>query len=185
MEKEKEIFIFEKECFKFVRIDKNKYKLSFSMENKNIILSNILDFNLIKLIYDLNGDIYEKVNIEQINKNEAVCTLLIKNFFEDLGFSQKYSHLHIEKLCEKDKVIFKSKTIHSEKPTSIPEDAELLYIKDMINICDIITPYKIDFAFYINFDSEMVIPNFSEKLVGVILNKIFKRVKQFIENIRL
>ena len=180
---EKECFIFEKDCFKFVRIDKNKYKLSFTMENKKILLSNILDFNLIKLIYDLNNDIYEKVNVEQINENEAICTLLIKNFFEDLGFSQKYSHLHMKKYCEDSKIIFNSQTIHTEKPSIIPEHAELLYIDSMINICEIITPHNITFSFYINFYQEMVIPNFSEKMVGIILNKIFKRVKQFIENI--
>ena len=185
MEKEKETLIFEKETFKFVKLDKNKYKLSFSMENKQMILSNILDFNLIKLIYDLNSDIYEKVSIQQMNENEAICTLLIKNFFEDLGFSQKYSHLHMKKYYEGSKIIFNSETIHSEKPDIIPTDAELLYIDSMVNICEIVTPHNIEFSFYINFHPEMIIPSFSEKMVGVILNKIFKRVKQFIENVRI
>ena len=31
----------------------------------------------------------------------------------------------------------------------------------------------------------MKVPSFAEKMTGVISNKIFKRVKQFIENVRL
>jgi len=31
----------------------------------------------------------------------------------------------------------------------------------------------------------MNVPPFAEKMVGMILNKMFKRVKQFIENVQL
>jgi len=182
---EKEHLIFKKESLQFIRLDKNKYKLTFLMENKNILISSIIDFTLIKLICELNSDIYEKYSIENINNNEIICTLLMKNFFEDLGFLQNYSHLHIQKFYEEKKVIFKSHSIHSEKPDTIPDDAELLSIKEMTNICEIITPHIIHFSFYINFEQNVNIPNFAEKMVGIVLNKIFNRVKQFIENITL
>jgi hypothetical protein len=64
-----ETILFDKDGFKFIRVRKNHYKLSFNMENNNIIISKIIDFNLIKLIYDLNQDVYEKVNIQKINDN--------------------------------------------------------------------------------------------------------------------
>jgi len=35
------------------------------------------------------------------------------------------------------------------------------------------------------FEDYVKIPQFAEKMVGLILNKIFKRVKQFIENVRV
>ena len=59
-----ETILFDKDGFKFIRVRKNHYKLSFNMENNNIIISKIIDFNLINLIYDLNQDVYEKVNIQ-------------------------------------------------------------------------------------------------------------------------
>jgi len=65
-----ETTLFDKDGFQFSRVKKNNYKIAFFMENSNIILSKIIDFNLIKLIYDLNGDVYEKVSIEQLNENE-------------------------------------------------------------------------------------------------------------------
>ena len=69
--------LYSKEGFIFTKNDKNDYTLSFSMQNNSIVLSKIIDFNLIKLIYDLNGDIYEKININIINENEAIANLLI------------------------------------------------------------------------------------------------------------
>ena len=78
------VTLFDKDGFKFSCLKKNHYSLTFSMENNKIVLSKIIDFNLIKLIYDLNPDVYEKVNIEKINDNEVILTLLMKHFFEDL-----------------------------------------------------------------------------------------------------
>ena len=44
---------------------------------------------------------------------------------------------------------------------------------------------QVNFSFNVIFDGEMNFPPFAEKMVGMILHKIFKRVKQFIENVRL
>jgi hypothetical protein len=175
--------LFDKEGLKFVKVKKNHYKLNFSMENKNIMISKIIDFNLIKLIYDLNSDIYEKVHIETLNENQVVTTLLIKHLFEDLGLPQRFSYNHISKFVEERRITFLSKSIKSQRPEGVPNDAELMAIEDMTIICDIITNHKAVFSLNILFDSELNVPAFVEKIVGVIVGKIFKRVKQFIENV--
>jgi hypothetical protein len=178
-----EDILFDKEGLKFVKVKKNHYKLNFSMENKNIMISKIIDFNLIKLIYDLNSDIYEKVHIETLNENQVVTTLLIKHLFEDLGLPQRFSYNHISKFVEERRITFLSKSIKSQRPEGVPNDAELMAIEDMTIICDIITNHKAVFSLNILFDSELNVPAFVEKIVGVIVGKIFKRVKQFIENV--
>jgi hypothetical protein len=177
--------LFNKDGFVFSKISTNCYKLSFYLENNFIILSKIIDFNLIKLIYDLNSDIYESVNIEHINENEVITTILIKHFFEDLGLPQKYSFVHFQRTVEENAVIFKSKSILTHKPKEIPNNAELMSIQDLNCVCNIITPHKIDFSIQICFNQQVYIQPFVEKIVGIILHKIFKRVKQFIENTTL
>ena len=62
--------LFNKDGLQFIKLTKNTYKLQFQMENNTMDLSKIIDFSLIKLIYDLNPDIYEKVNVEKHNENE-------------------------------------------------------------------------------------------------------------------
>jgi hypothetical protein len=182
---DEETNIFYKDGLKFIRIKKNNYNLQFMMENENIILSNIIDFSLIKLIYDLNPDIYEKVHIENITKNEVIINLLMKHFFEDLGLPQRFSFVHMKKIEEDNRIIFKSQTIKTHRPVDMPEDSELLNMENLTAICEIITPHKILFNFNIVFENNMNIPKFAEKMVSVIIHKIFKRVKQFIENVRL
>ena len=177
--------LYEKDGMKFTKLSDKKYSLDFSMENKNIIMANIVDFNLIKLIYDLNGDIYESVDFKKISENEVIVTLLMKHLFEDLGLPQKYSYLHMKKSVNDKQIIFRSQSIQSERPQGIPDDAELMAMKENIGICDIITPHKIHFSFTVLFEDYVKIPQFAEKMVGLILNKIFKRVKQFIENVRI
>ena len=179
------VTLFDKDGFKFSCLKKNHYSLTFTMENNKIVLSKIIDFNLIKLIYDLNPDVYEKVNIETLNNDEVILTLLMKHFFEDLGLPQRYSFIHMKKVDEECKINFIAQSIKSHKPEGMPEDAELMALQNMIAICDIITPYKVNFSFNVIFDGEMNFPPFAEKMVGMILHKIFKRVKQFIENVRL
>ena len=89
------IILYEKDGMIFTKIVDKKYKLDFSMENKNILISNIIDFSLFKLIYELNNDIYESVNLTKISENEAVVVFVMKHLFEDLGLPQKYFYLHI------------------------------------------------------------------------------------------
>ena len=180
-----ECVLFDKDGFKFIRVRKNHYKLTFNIENNNIIISKIIDFNLIKLIYDLNQDVYEKVNIEKINDNEIIATLLMKHFFEDLGLPQRFSFIRMIKIEEEKKIIFNSKSIKTHRPPNMPEDSELMAIQDLTCICDIITPHKIRFTFNVLFENNMSVPPVAEKLVGLILYKIFNRVKQFIENVRM
>jgi len=175
--------LFEKEGFIFSLVKKNNYKINFSMENNNIILSKIVDFNLIKLIYDLNADIYEKVDLKQINENEAEVSILIQNIFEELGLPQKFSYLQMKRKVENNKIFFYSNSIQGIRPENIPLDAELLEVDFISCLCNIITPHKINFEFNIIFNTNIFIPAFIEKMVGIILYKIFKRVKLFIENV--
>ena len=66
-----ETVLFNKDNFKFTRVNQNHYIIEFTIENNNIDLSKIIDFNLIKLIYDLNTDIYEM----SLDDNSGVMAL--------------------------------------------------------------------------------------------------------------
>jgi hypothetical protein len=190
LEKDKETeeptILFHKNDFVLKRLSIHHYTSEFTIENNNIFLDKLIDFNFMKLIYDLNSDIYIDSQIEKINDNEAIFTCILKHFFEDLGLPQKYSYMRTTKQIDKNNIIFISKSITSFKPTNVPIDSELLSINELICTCNIESQHKINFLFDIKFDPKRKIPPLPViKIVGVILNKIFKRVKQFIENLRL
>ena len=177
--------ILNKDGVKFSRIKKNYYTLEFTIENPHLVLSKIIDFSLFKLIHDLNPDIYDKIEIQPINEKEANIALLMKHLFEDLGVTQKFSFIHMQKFCQTDKIIFIAASIKDCRPQGIPEDAELTSIQDLNCICYLLTPHKINFSLSIILDPQMVVDPLLEKIFVNILYKIFKRVKQFIENARV
>ena len=180
-----ETTLFNKDGLNFARVRKNHYKLTFNMENKNIFLSKIIDFSLIKLIYDLSPDVYELVNIEKINDNETITTLSMKYLFEGFGSSQRVLYIHMTRIVEENKITFKTKEIKLKQQPNMPEDSDPLYVQEFSFICDIITPHSINFSVNIIFDQQMGVIHFAEKIVGMILHKIFKRVKLFIEQMKM
>ena len=134
----------------------------------------------------LNNDIYISNTLQKIpESNSAIVILLMKHFFEDMGLPQRYTFMHIEKIVEEERIRFTSKSILTHRPEGIPEEAQIMAVKQMNNVCEIVSDHKIIFNFNILFEDYVVIPPFAEKMITVILNKIFKRVKQFIENVRM
>jgi uncharacterized protein YkvS len=186
MENSEHITLFNKDGFIFSQNGSYNYEIKFEMKNNNIILDKIVNFGLIKLVYDLNPDIYLTSSLDKLNENEAIVTLLLKHFFEDLGMTQRYSYMHMKKRQEDNKIIFEGQSILGNKPECIPKEAEILALQNVVCVCEIITPHAINFSFSIFFSNKHRIPPpFVQKMIGVILNKIFKRVKQFIENMQL
>ena len=182
-EKGELVELFNKENCTFKRYGVNKYLLEYDMENTNIYMAKIIDFSLVQLIYNLNPDIYEHIEFNKINDSHVVSILLMKHFFEDIGLPQRYSFMNIKKEVEQNRILFKAETIiQKEKPQQIPNEAEVLNIDNLTCICYLITPHKVKISFDINFNSGFHIPLFAEKMIGIIIHKIFKRLKQFIEN---
>ena len=175
----------EKDGMKFIKLEKNKYNLTYSIENKNINLEPLVNFELIKLIYELNPDIYEKVVLNKVSEEEAQITLLMKHFFNDLGFPQKYSYMGLKKSVSPNRINFVGASIFNEKPSCIPNEVELLPIDKLDIECTMSSPHKVNLNCIITFNNVLVIPPFIEKVIGIIINKIFNRVKQFIENVKV
>lgn len=175
----------EKDGMKFVKLEKNKYNLLYSIENKNINLEPLINFEFIKLIYELNPDIYEKVVLNKTNEEEAQITILMKHFFNDLGFPQKFSYMGLKKFVKQDCINFVGSSIFSEKPDFIPSEVELLPIENLNIECTMSNPHKVNLNCLIVFHNTLIIPAFVEKVIGIIVNKIFNRVKIFIENIKV
>jgi hypothetical protein len=179
------ITLFSKKDFQFQKIKNKHYRLTFQMTNHYIRLENIINFQLIQLIYDLNADIYEKINFQIINEEEATVNLLMKHLFEDIGLPQKYSYFHIKREKKEKEIDFYLETIHGERPKDTPDDAELIHVEQGRIHCEIITPHEIWFTLNLHVKDDIYIPNIVEKMMGLITFKIFNRVKQFIENVRL
>jgi hypothetical protein len=174
--------IYEKDGFKFEKLKENAFNLSFNIENNKLDFKNLINFDLVKLIYDLNKDIYISSYLQKIpDTNAAIITLLMNHFFEDLGLPQRYSHIYMTQEETEKEIIFNACSVHTEnKPDGIPSHAELMPLKYMTIRCNMLTPHNVDFNCAIVFDNDLKMPPFAEKIVGIMIHKIFSRVKNFI-----
>lgn len=188
----------ESSLLRFVKLANNQYNIQFQLENNHIQLVNIVDFSMIKLIYQLNNDIFENIQMHQINDTEAIVLLLLKPLFQDLGIPQKVAYFRICKQVDLHKITFVSRSIEQqpqllsvgqqeplplslELATILSTGAELVAMRENIGVCEIESPHKINVSFTICFEETLQLPHFAEKLIRLVFNKLFKRVKQFIE----
>jgi len=181
--------ISEKNGMKLIRNPDNVFNFVCTIENKHIYLDKIINFELIKLIFEINNDIYEKVIMNKIDDNNAEFIFVMKHFFADIGLPQRYYHFMMKKNfnINENKIVFTSETINDKKPDFISKDIEFLSIDKMIYECQFTSLQrdKMLFSALISFDKNLSIPEYVEKVVGLIVNKIFIRVKQFIEIYRI
>jgi len=182
--------LFEKDGLLIQKINddiQQTYDIHFILENPTMNLTNIVNFDLVNLLYALNKDIYEQATIENINENEAIITVVMKNLFEDLGLPQYYYYIYMKKSIQNNQYIFDSRSILHEKPKIVPEHSEFLNIENFSIKSTVLTPHKIHFSFSIVFKSSsttsVILSSFSDKLLVIMLQKIYKRLKQFIEKV--
>ena len=165
-------------------LDKNKYELSFEIENNNIILTKLINLHLMRIIYEVNKDIFDDFSLDIHSDNEADIYLSFKHFFEDLGFQKRYNLLHVNMYNGTNCVIFTANTRYNTplKHTNVNVNSTILPIDNLQITCNIVTAHKIKIVNVITFNTSFEIPGFVEKMSVQIFNKIFLRIKQFIEN---
>ena len=177
--------VFSKEGLNIIKNNKNNYSLLFSIENNNIYLPKIIHFNTINILCDLYHDLIEKYDLQiNENKNEAIIYILFKHLFEDLGLPHYYIYIHITKNITEnitENITFEFKSI---KLNDISIEVEPINITTGIVNCSIITSHKISIEWNILI-SNIDIPECVEKILGLIIYKLFNRIKQFIENINI
>jgi hypothetical protein len=172
-----------KNGIKYIKKNSNNYHFTFTLENKNYILLNIVDFELINLIYKLNGDIYESIHTEKINDSEMNITLVIKKIFFDF-ITQKYAFLNIKKEIRENAIIFNSKIITTHKPSHVKDNLDLVNVESIINKFEFVDNHTINCNFeFIFTNSTSTNPIFDKVFVNMI-NKMFVRFKNFIEDLK-
>jgi hypothetical protein len=177
--------IIEKPGFTMERIDKNKYLATFSIENNKVYLKKIINFNLMQILYEVNKDVFDDFKYKHVDDNCVESYFLIKHFFSDFGLPQKYSHTNVEKIedLENNSVLFICKN-STTNILNIPNKGEMMNLDYMFLKCKFTNDHKIELVCHIFF-REMDIPAFVEKMSGIIISKMFIKVKQFIENIAI
>lgn len=165
----------------------NSFMISFIVENKNIMLKNLINFKLYELIFKLNNDIIEDVAItHEIDDQHINMIIKLKAIGQEFGLPKRYCFININKTVDTNLTKFTSNTINIDNDTidkykclgeEIKNTSSNMYV-ELLND----HKAKINFTLFINSDED--IPGFIENMISLLLKKIFLRVKSFIENIK-
>jgi hypothetical protein len=191
METTKSKSLMDKNGMKIIKLDTDEYNILFSIKNNNFILPSIINFDLIKLIFDLNPDIYEKSILHKninISENNATIGSLMKDVYSDLGIPQTYICMNVEMTKMSNIIKFTCNPIDNQEillSFNLTPELYLLPIKNMTIYCNILTNHHIDITCQLKLEDDIEIEQFIEKIIISVIYKIFIRLKQFIENLSI
>jgi hypothetical protein len=167
----------------------NIYLLQFLAENTNVNLYNMINLDIYKLMFTLNKDNFEKIDLDQITTilsshdkviNEVNVLFLFKPFASDLGIKPKYMYVKVTEVCEPNKKTYNCVDI------DYPNVEELKSYDKVVNtISSMVVNFeslnKINISYIFKLDLSHSLPTYMENIMGLIMKKVFLNLKQFIE----
>jgi uncharacterized Fe-S cluster-containing protein len=183
--------------------DKAKYMylIEFNAVNPKIHIDALLTFDIYKMMYELNKDLFESHHIAFPDPNDPSRAELLFIFKSIMGLGERYTHVytHMPHLSNQEplaqgqgQVIHISssnvpKTAQSQLRHLISRRAEQID-SDNSHITIHVQPDRHAIQFYYEFklqlskpDDVISIPPFVDKAVSTMMKNIFVRMKQFIE----
>ena len=175
--------IIDKNGIKFIKLSENKFNLTFDMNNNNIILPSIINFDLIQLIYKFNPNIFENLSVDNNSETNVTINILLKDIFSDLGLPHYFLALNVTKvIIDSNKLLFKCSSFDNKLDIYEP-DVELIPIQKFDIYFNIKNNHNINVSCDIDLTDNHNIPLFAEKMIGNLIYNIFNRLKQFIDNV--
>ena len=152
-----------------------------NLENNNKNLHDIINLNMYSLLFNLNKDNIENIEIKKWNSlNEVEVLFLFKPFGKDLGVKPKYMYIKTYANISSNKHVYTS--IDIDYP-HIEELKNYEKVKNTIStmVINFESDYKININYIFKFDLYQSLPIYMENILGLIMKKMFLNLKKFIE----
>lgn len=181
-------------CFKekmHLKREKNNniYLLQFVAENSNVNLYTMINLEIYNLMFKLNKDNFEKIELDNITTissshdkviNEVNVLFLFTPFASDLGIKPKYMYVRVTEVCEPNKKTYNCVDI------DYPNTEELKNYDKVVNtissmVVNFDSCHKINISYIFKLDLSHSLPIYMENIMGLIMKKVFLNLKQFIE----
>lgn len=167
--------------------DKNvcQFCLQFDVSNPKYDLRQILGVKMYDLMASVNEDIIEKLEyIESptADMDNFIACILFSRFGAELGIAQKYMCTKVDIVWDSDQDL-----IYTMEQVDKPNSFDMGKAESVVNSRGVIHIYfsdqhnaHVEYEFGMNLDED--IPPYMKKLPGLLMSKIFTRVKTFVES---
>ena len=177
-----------KVCNKYdILLTKNKdtdvFTIKFSMINNKVDISKLMSFSIYDLIKDLNSDLLDRLEIKKKHsENECDVLFCFSKLGKELGISNKYMFIKSKITREDQRITFYSNSIPyldndiGKKYSKITNEFSDLYV-------DILPDNEVQINYVFKIDMHEPLPIYMENMIGLMMKKMFYRLKVFIENV--
>ena len=159
----------------------NIFSLQLNVENINKNLHDIVNLNMYNLIFRLNTDNFEKIEVKKwISPTEVEILFLFKPFGKELGIKPKYMYVKTIQQITNEKHIYTSFDI--DYP-NIGELSNYEKVKNTIStmVVNFESDFRINISYIFKFELTNSLPIYMENILGLIMKKMFLNLKNFIE----
>jgi|TARA_Y100000992_G_scaffold222561_1_gene154627 hypothetical protein len=169
------------------KVNINDYIINLRTHNNNINLRNIINFNIYKILGEVNPKNIESCDmIELLEVNKASFLFKFKLLGVDIGIPKKY--MYVETTCNQisDNIIeYTSINLtDTNKIDHLIRGFEPITSKYSNLKINLLNEHTIEVSYRFNIDINEVLPKFANNLIGLLMKKIFLNLKSFIENIQ-
>lgn len=177
------------------------YLIEFRVQNPKICIDALITFDIYKMIYELNKDLFDSYHIAFPDPADCSRAELLFVFKSVMGLGERYTHVYTHmpylsnpQSCEEGQgqiICISSINISADAPSQlrhlIPRRAEQIDT-DNSDITIHVQPDRHVMQFHYKFKLQLSkpsdvisIPKFVDKAIGTMMKTIFVRMKQFIE----
>lgn len=162
----------------------NMFLLQLNASNSNINLYDIVNFNIYRVLYELNKDKIEKIEIKKVISHEEIEVLFVfKELSKDIGLKRKYMYLHVKIQDKPNQRKFLSHDIEYENMEEL-KGYERIRNDYSILIVNFENQHKININYFFKFVLVEELPIYMENILGLLMKKLFFNLKLFIENLK-
>lgn len=159
------------------------YSLQLYLDNTKYNLNNIINLNMYNILYELNQDNFEKIEIKNwISNSEIDVLFLFKQFGKDLGIKPKYMYIRATEVVENGKKTYTGSDIEYPYPDELI-NYEKVTTRISTMVVNFESNHKVNINYLFKLDLAHSLPIYMENVLGLIMKKMFLHLKQFIEAI--
>ena len=180
---ENKIICSKKDIFLTVNNNTKNYNLIFNTLSSNIDLQKYTNFNIYKLLFELNKDIIESIEIiDLLSDNEANILIILKEIGDTIKIPKNYLYLTIHKIYNNNEILFESTNNNNidkikNKIIGCNKTISEYSVLKIIN-----NDNKLIFNYEFNFKMVLQQSKFVNNIVALLIKKVFYKLKLFIEN---
>ena len=186
--------LLDKNGVKFTKVTHDTFHIAFAVENSRDVRP-LINLNLIKLLRDLNPELFESYTDVNIDETERHVYILFKDLFAELGIPQYYYNFSLASSSSSSSLSSSTVNVSQDTSTitflieplhSVHTDSTTLMFVPLTQgelACTLLNNTTGQFNITVRITNAELFNSFFEKMVAMIVYKVVNRLKQFINTI--